>query len=88
MTQQEFDERSQALWLSPAFKLYMAAYPISFFEALERTKKRTGVEPTDPKFFTSYWQILWERLPDHHSVRRGPFFEICDLAEFNVFGGE
>lgn len=31
-----------------------------------------------------FWQRFWERLPDSGSIRRHPFYDICDIAE-NVF---
>ena len=31
------------------------------------------------------FQDFWEELPDDPSIRRGPFFEICDLAERYCF---
>lgn len=34
------------------------------------------------------FQAFWERLPDDKSIRRGPFFTICDLAEAYCFGDE
>lgn len=29
----------------------------------------------------SFWNDVWYRLPDTPSIRRSPFFEVCDLAE-------
>ena len=29
----------------------------------------------------TFWNDFWFALPDNMSIRREPFFEVCDLAE-------
>jgi hypothetical protein len=36
---------------------------------------------TDPDKICTFWNDFWEQLPDSPSIRRGPFFKVCDLAE-------
>ena len=41
----------------------------------------TAHKMTNPEDIQSFWNELWYRLPDSKLIRRGPFFNICDLAE-------
>lgn len=37
-------------------------------------------EYTDPQLITLA-HYFWEALPDSPQIRRGPFFQLCDIAE-------
>lgn len=38
-------------------------------------------EPETKKDIVVFWQKFWEALPDSKSIRRDPFYLICDIAE-------
>ena len=38
-------------------------------------------EPETPEEIVLFWQRFWESLPDSKSIRRDPFYLICDIAE-------
>ena len=40
------------------------------------------------KDYGEWAQNFWDLLPDDGSIRRGPFFLLCDLAEWWCFGDE
>ena len=38
-------------------------------------------KPETTQEIISYWNRFWMNLPDSKSIRRNPFYEICDIAE-------
>ena len=49
-----------------------------------RTDKVTDLESA--KRFAKWCHHLWETLPDKPWIRHGPFFQICDFAEYHCQG--
>lgn len=36
---------------------------------------------TDPNQICVFWNEFWGQLPDTPTIRRDPFYDICDMAE-------
>lgn len=59
-------------------------YVSDFYKALD--KHNMSVSSVDQSEHTdadlvSMWNRFWMALPDSKSIRREPFFELCDLCE-------
>lgn len=50
-----------------------------YVDILEHLLETTDVET--PQDIVRFWNQFWFHLPDSGSIRRGPFFDICDIAE-------
>lgn len=44
-------------------------------------------EPKTDAEIINFWHNFWDYLPDSFSIQRGPFWEICDMAE-KIFDDE
>lgn len=42
----------------------------------------------DPNKINLFWNDFWYSLPDSQSIRREPFYAICELAEGDYLNGE
>lgn len=42
---------------------------------------------TDPNEICMFWNEFWGKLPDSPSIRRDPFFDICEMAEGSYLEG-
>lgn len=38
-------------------------------------------KPETTQEIITYWNRFWSSLPDNKSIRRNPFYEVCDIAE-------
>lgn len=61
--------------------IYQKDYYISLFEKLSSFHVDKVFDMTDEEKICSFWNDFWFSLPDNNSIRREPFFLICDLAE-------
>jgi hypothetical protein len=63
-------------------KLIQAIYDYDYFtKTFERALDSFILETNDPKSIQAFWHHLWYMLPDNPSIRRKPFYRICDFAE-------
>lgn len=59
-----------------------------WLEALKENNASTATidqREEDPNKMVLLCHEFWEALPDSPSIRTGPFFDLCNIAE-NVFG--
>jgi len=78
-------QKAKDLVETEAARVYFQRYS----SAVEYAEQKTGVklsdipdaQPGDTKKVLRFFHYVWEGLPDHHSIRCDPFFDICDLAE-------
>lgn len=53
-----------------------------FVDLYKRVLFQCGnIEDQTDEELIGMWNGFWEYLPDDKSIRRPPFFELCDLAE-------
>lgn len=85
-TEQQILDKAKAFLADSESKAYLATYS----NAVYRARVRTGWDPascsvSDAKVVGAFFQYLWEELPDQPSIRRQPFFAVCDIAELYCF---
>lgn len=87
MTGQGSKDAMDSMWKERARQvadhILAEGYYIPLWNAVKHTKpisSCTKAEALRP------FQDFWEALPDSPAIRRGPFFDICDLAEEYCFG--
>lgn len=73
---------------TPAAQEYIRGYdgPLKRAEAATKTTLADVATSEDVVLVTRFFQKFWEALPDNKSIRRYPFFTICDLAEYYCEG--
>jgi hypothetical protein len=72
-------QRSAAL----AENIHSSDYYLNAFNyvlALHGMTVETLAERADAEL-VSMWNAFWMNLPDNPTIRRAPFFEMCDLCE-------
>jgi hypothetical protein len=57
-------------------------------EIWERVKHKKPLEECSKAELLEPFQDFWEELPDNLSIRREPFFQVCELAEEFCFGDD
>jgi hypothetical protein len=70
-------------------KVFRESYYISIYNVVLKENSMTSDsinrhEHADTKLI-KMWNDFWILLPDSSSIRRVPFFELCDLCE-EIFG--
>lgn len=63
--------------------IYREDYYIMKWLAVKHTKPLTGLTVEE---LLKPFQDFWSSLPETLSIRRFPFFQVCDLAESYCFG--
>lgn len=58
-------------------------YP-AHWAAAQHTRPLAEIQTMDE--LLAPFQKFWELLPDSRDIRRGPFFDVCELAEEWCFG--
>jgi len=62
-------------------KLIQAIYDYDYFtKTFERARDSFILETDKPESIHGFWNHLWYMLPDNPSIRREPFYRICDFA--------
>ena len=57
--------------------VYAHDYYVDIFKTVRQYYIDRNMKMNTPYF----WNDFWIELPDNASIRRAPFFQICDLAE-------
>lgn len=63
-------------------QIYSKDYYVEVFQKCASYNTEKVYNYTDETQITSFWNKFWFSLPDSKSIRRDPFFLICDLAEY------
>lgn len=62
--------------------IWRAEYYLPQWDAVRHTTALSGMVLEE---MLKPFQDFWDALPDSKSVRRAPFFDVCDLAEAYCF---
>jgi hypothetical protein len=62
-------------------QIYSKDYYVEVFQKCASYNTEKVYNYMDEDQITSFWNKFWFSLPDTESIRREPFFLICDLAE-------
>lgn len=77
MTETELQVESAKL----AAEIVQQDYYVATFTQVASSMQITNIASTPRAELIQFWNAFWEALPDSSSIRRPPFFRVCDLAE-------
>ena len=77
MTETELQVESTKL----AAEIVQRDYYVATFAQVAMRMQITDIASTPRAELIRFWNAFWEALPDSGSIRRPPFFRVCDLAE-------
>jgi len=80
----DIQERSSALMTDIFKNRYYLQVLDHVLAKSNMTVADIGLNKISDKNLVYMWNDFWETLPDTSSIRREPFFKLCDLCEEEV----
>lgn len=57
-----------------------------FINTYERAVETYELDKSSSEQICGFWNHFWYMLPDNPSIRREPFYQVCDMAEGKYLG--